>query len=750
MIANIIWRPHLDTLAGSLVIAALMFGLYVFWCRYRTRYTAARSSVLMAPKVLFALLLLFALLDPCWRVNKSTEDTVKVGILSDVSSSMDIKDEPGGSRSERAERIVAKFEDTLGDAVEVMNYQFDTDIHDPEATLPADTRNTDLGRTLVAVSEQPDLSACKAAVLVTDGGDQVVASRRIRGVPIYIVGIGTDPETWNDLSIINAETPAEVEINTPFKVAAEIQANSATNDFSPGTDGVEVRVQKLVGEEFQTVKTETVRWDEEASDQAQGDVRKVEFELPAEETEGVQEYRFSVAGVDGELSPLNNQRSFRVDVRKKNIPVLLYGRTLDWNLVLLRKKLDRDPTISLTAVYRKNADVFRIEGFRQDGDDVFARGFPTDAEVLKPYKCVVLGSFRAEFMRDACFEALRKYVEDGGSVVFLGGRESFGQGGYHRTPAAPLIPWEISAAELEIRAGEYPVMVPPEGADHGMTSATAAILENVGSPMFYSLNHVPSLRGGALGLVNASVGRQIMSVVALQPYGKGQTLGVATDTLWRWSRMKGDIGDAYHQFWRDAIRYLAGEYEGGRFLSVKWDRKRYLASEQAIADIRVIGRYAEGEVHVKGTVRNVDQPAADQTEELTVIPGENNTFRTKIFFPRSGEYAITLEATLKGEPLGTYEHTICVGSELNEGAELAVNHRFLEDLAAGSGGYYKPEQEADKLIVRLQAMIEQSADAHDIPLLNNPAIGGILPVFVILAMFILLAEWIIRRRLKMV
>jgi uncharacterized membrane protein len=750
MIANIIWRPHLGTLAGSLVVAAIMLLLCVLWYRYRSRYTVTRSCVLLVPKILIAVMLLFALLDPCWRGNKATENTVKVGILNDVSTSMDVEDDPSGSRAARARQIAARFDDALGDTVEVKTYQFDTDILDPKKNLGADTRGTDLGRTLVAVSEEPDLSDCKAAVLVTDGGDQVVASRRIRGVPIYIVGVGTDPSTWNDLSIGNSDTPAEVEVNTPLKVTAEIHASSATSEFLSKTDSVEVSIERLVGDDFQTVRTQSVDWDSEATgtstaERSSGKSRQVEFELPAEEKPGTYEYRFAVNHVDGEMTYLNNQRSFQVDVRKKNIPVLLYGLSLDWNFTLLRKKLDRDPTISLTAVYRKNSDIFRIEGSRRDGDEVFRRGFPTDEELLKPYKCVILGSFRAELMRDACFEALRKYVEDGGSVVFLGGRESFGKGGYHRTPAAPLIPWQISGTEQEIRAGEYPVMVPPEGTDHGMTSATAAILEDIGSPLFYSVNHVPSLRGGALGLINASVGQEIVSVVALQPYGKGQTLGVATDTLWRWSRMKGNIGDAYHQFWRDAIRYLAGEFEGDRFLGVKWDQKRYLPSEQAVGDIRVSGRYAEGELHVKGTVQH-----AGETKELSVISGEQNTFRTKAFFPKSGEYAVTLEATLKGEPLGTYEHTIRVGSELNEGAQLAVDHPFLENLAAGSGGYYKPEQEVEQLVERLQAMIAQSANVHDIPLLSNPAIGGVLPVFVLVTMLILLAEWLVRRRLKMV
>jgi len=224
-------------------------------------------------------------------------------------------------------------------------------------------------------------------------------------------------------------------------------------------------------------------------------------------------------------------------------------------------------------------------------------------------------------------------------------------------------------------------------------------------------------------------------------------LGLATDTLWRWGRMQGDISDAYRQFWRDVMRYMSGEFEGGRFLTVKWDSKKYQPSEEAVADIHVAGRYAPGEVRLTGTTEH-----AGQTEPLSIDPvrGKGAMFTTKIFFPERGEYAFKLEAMLGEELLDKYERTIRVGSAVNEGAELAVDHAFLESLAARSGGYYEPENKADALIKRLRAMVMQSAGPHDFPLVRKPDIlYGSLPVYVLLVMLILAAEWTLRRRMNM-
>ncbi len=741
MSGMLIWKPHLGTLANSFIILALMGWLCLLWYRYRSRYAVSRTLQLLAPKVLFTILAIVALMDPAWRNVKPTDDSQKVAVISDISTSMDVEDDGSDSRTARALKIGKAIQGELKGIASVESFQFDIDIlatkDDPAIATAAGTRNTDLGRTVVSLSEKPDLSDCKAVVLVTDGGDEVIRSERLPGVPIYILGVGTEPSTWDDLEISNTDIPEEVELDTPFKVSADIVVHSASNAFANRTADVDVQIERRVAGQYQQLSAVTV------------DPRKnngrVEFDLPAEETEDVYNYRLSVKNVDGEMTALNNTREFAVDVREKSINVLLYGNMLDWNFAMLKRELNEDEMIKLTSVYRKNAEVFLIDGARLDGDEVFSRGFPADEAVLDLYTCIVLGSFPADFISPESFDALQKYVEDGGSLILLGGPKSFDKGGYYKTALAPLIPWKQSNAPRGISSGQFPVVIPPEGSGHGLSSATAAILKDVTSPVFYSVNKVGERRSGALSLMNASVGAQIVPIVALQPYGKGQTLGVATDTLWRWSRMEGDISGAFAQFWRDSIRYMAGEIEGGRFLTVGWDRKRYRPSEEAHAEIGVVGRYAEGEVHLKGSVEH-----EGTTQELSIVLTDGNDFQTKVFFPGRGDYKIKLVATLAGEPLDSYERVLRVGSNVSEGADLAVDHPFLENLAARCGGNYQREADTGQLIERLKAMLMTSADPHDTPLVREPALFGVLPIFILLVMGVLLWEWVLRRRMNIV
>ena len=87
---------------------------------------------------------------------------------------------------------------------------------------------------------------------------------------------------------------------------------------------------------------------------------------------------------------------------------------------------------------------------------------------------------------------------------------------------------------------------------------------------------------------------------------------------------------------------------------------------------------------------------------------------------------------------------------VSEGADLAVDHPFLENLAARSGGNYQREADTEQLIQRLKAMLMTSADPHDSPLVREPALFGVLPVYVLLVMGILLWEWVLRRRMNIV
>jgi hypothetical protein len=285
------------------------------------------------------------------------------------------------------------------------------------------------------------------------------------------------------------------------------------------------------------------------------------------------------------------------------------------------------------------------------------------------------------------------------------------------------------------------VNVPPHAVSHAAMAEVARTLGQASGPVVHSVNPVGRPRIGAVSLMDASVGNQVVPLMALQRYGNGQTLGIASNTLWRWGRMDGAIRTAYRQFWQHVVRYLSGLYEGNRFLIVKWDREHYRPSEAAEATLQVVGRSTQGQLRLTGTVSH-----GDQTRKVPIdpVPGRDDTYRTKIVFPDRGEYRFRAEALAGFDRIDTYERTFRVAPTRNEGAQLEVDHAYLDDLASRSGGGYAPETDLDDFVERLRSRLMTEAVVTEVRLVQDYG------AFFALLLVVLMAEWFIRRRMNLV
>ncbi|MCX5662731.1 MAG: VWA domain-containing protein [Planctomycetota bacterium] len=77
--------------------------------------------------------------------------------------------------------------------------------------------------------------------------------------------------------------------------------------------------------------------------------------------------------------------------------------------------------------------------------------FPTDALALLPYDCVVFPNVPADLFSPNQFAALKTAVYNQGTgFVMLGGGNSFGPGGYHRTPVEEILPVSMDVNQKKV------------------------------------------------------------------------------------------------------------------------------------------------------------------------------------------------------------------------------------------------------------------------------------------------------------
>jgi len=416
--------------------------------------------------------------------------------------------------------------------------------------------------------------------------------------------------------------------------------------------------------------------------------------------------------------------------------VLFFAQEIGQEFKVLRNELAHDPGIAFTALFRTTGSRFMLQGDRLPGDETLADGFPAAKKSLAPYDALIIGPLPAENLPPQQMQALTQFVEDGGTVIFLGGDAAFGRGGYAATPLAALFPWRISDHEPELAHGIFTVHVPPTGAGHPILATVEDIVAR-GDATLDAVNQLDELKPGATALLTARVDGRELAVVATQPFGKGKVMAIASSTLWKWAAQPEPLGSAYGLFWRQAVRILTSKTEGGQNLAVRWDKDFYRPGEMVAGEIRALNPKA-GALQFTATLTAKNQSAPISIEP---VAGQPQTFAAKVRFHERGDYNFRLVAYQGGRVLETYEKNFPVALQVAEGSRLEVDEVFLKKLAESGGGAYFREREANQLPARFSVKNSRKVTVEE----SSLAEAGLWFLFVFLAG--LVCEWILRRKL---
>ena len=731
MTGMILWRPHLATIPFALVVGLLVAWGYFVHRNLLTRVSRKKAFLIMIPRVIVISMLVLALLDPAYsrRVVVSSADSILMAL--DVSSSMDVKDTGSTTRLQRARAAVQKIKSGLPSGLSVKILEFDTEVREPATARRTGVRNTDLGAVLMSLSRRADLSSCAAMILVTDGGDEPVGNVELPGIPLSIVGVGSDLANARDLAIADVQYPPAIEKEAAFEFHVDVSARN------PGAfAGQDIRQVPLTLE-----REENGRWKPEAEQRVDLSRGRVQADFKTMcRSSGLQAFRLTLKELPGELSGLNNSRTLTVDVRQKSLHVLFFARELGLDLKMLRGELVRDTGVTFTALFRTIGERFTIQGERVPGDEPLESGFPGDVSLLKPFDVVIIGSVPLRDWHERQMVALKTYVENGGSVVFLGDEAAFGPAGYSASQLAPLLPWDAATAGYELMRGEFAVSIPLATANHPVVTGLSELLQQSGAPTVESVLPVGPLKTGALSLMTVLVDKRSVPLVAVQRYGRGSVLALSSNTLWKWARQSEELRKVYGMFWRQAVRSLAPNVEGGRILSVKWDKDHYKPGEKAVAEVRT-----SIQDNAAGLTLTASLSREREAKQIPVEPlqGQSGVYTAKLVFEKRGVYRFQLAAHQGTTTIETYDKTLPVAPLLGEGAKLELDGRALATLAKLGGGMYVEEQDADKLAEAVTAAHLTRTLSSDVSLLSDS------PWFALVFLAVLICEWTMRRRMNL-
>jgi len=568
-------------------------------------------------------------------------------------------------------------------------------------------------------------------LLLSDGSDTREAlddwAGGERPFPVYTLR-PEPPGGWQqepDLRIDAVTTSRRVTVGwkSEFKVKLSGQ----------GTRGAPVTVQIF--------ENDTLRSEMPTQIPDEGGERELAFEFDHPKV-GVYNYRVLVPPLPAEKNKEDNEYALNVEVVDARNRLLYLEGIPRWEYKFLRRALLAEQQIS-PVIFFTGAD-----GSPQGGTPVGNVTADLTVQQLAYFKIVMLGNIDAKELGEARAQNLVKFVENGGSLILLGGTKAWTAGGLVETELGKTLP--VRSAEVKTIEGDqsYPVRLSESARGHPAFAGDAALWQNI--PPVLSVFAGFTLSPGAETLVTAETPQGLEPVVVTQRFGQGKVTAILTDSLWRW-QLGPEAGKAkpYDRFWTQMISWLLPKEQAldGLRLELFADRDQVFLGESL-------------ELHAR--LGSEDAPKADSVEAKITLPDKREipyrmtpqivTLPSGKTFPgyglpfsaeEAGLYKVVAAAKVKDQTVTSEPFSFFVKPYSPETVPRPARIEILQAISQATGGQFFENLDAlDQGLstLKLKATEEKSAEYRTL-WREWPVVAGL--------MIMLAASWSLRKSRNM-
>jgi hypothetical protein len=743
----LVWSP-----AAFLVI-------FLSYVSYRDRMRAGGTRTLTARICfglrLFALLLtLFAGLRPSLVMSVKRERPAMLLFQVDKSRSMTLSDQAAGrSRWDIATEVLKKVDEEIkriGPPLEATFQSFEGAVsdYDPNKTTKADGSETAIGTALTDGPARLGSGRVAAMFVLSDGGSNAgpppmtaAANLKALRIPVNVVTFGsaTPDEGIRDIAVKDMISGPTVFVKNQLQVRATVTAQ--------GFAGRKLTAQLFEEDSPQPVASTQFDAPENGKPFA---IRDLAY-IP--EKPGETKLTLRISPQDGEVTTTNNETGTYVTVLKGGLNVLyVQGTAFSWEYKFLSRALDSSPDVRVDLV------ILRKPASLNDGD--------LDDALLEPGKYdVFIIDAPVSVLTPTQIQKLAANVQRGAGLLMLGGRLSFAGGGWANTPVAGVLPVEIPLGMGQNEPDGGLKIVPTNAAAESYITRIAAD-GSESDRLWRSLPPIPGAHMFDQVKPNAAILLETEDrkpLLVSQDLGRGRTLAFAGET-WVWPRgsvLPGATQDhalAHRRFWRQTILWLARkENQDENPINLVLDQRRIPRSGRL--EFSANARDAKGDPLAGVTFRTRIEPIAPANAPLVPEPGKDAAKPSEsasVFVQGSeargnyiargepGEYRLTVEGIVNGQPIGEASARFLVSQEDRELEQPTADPALLASIAATTGGkVLTPESLIKELASIDLRQFSEFESQEEFRLWDN------WPLFLIFVATISL-EWIVRRKAGMV
>jgi uncharacterized membrane protein len=656
---------------------------------FRGEPSRGRRAVLLAFRVLAALLVFALLLEPGLELRAESRVRARVALLFDTSKSMKFPASPGGPS--RADELRAWAKAHTADLAKLAGrfqldvFGFDKELQPMELSrLPSDPQgpSTDiLGAATGAAANATGGRPLAGIFVASDGADNSelgsglppAAAQELRklNAPLFALPVGG--LAAKDLAIEKVAVDDFAFVRNQVTVDVTVTARGF-----PATD-----VPIVLTREGQPVAQKTVR--------LEGDPARAEVKLSfVPDRTGKFAFTVRAPVYEGEAVAQNNQKSFVLKVIRDRVRVLLVVGRPSWDVRFLRQLLKRDPNVDLISFF-----ILRTPGddTHSSQDELSLIPFPTQEifqEQLKTFDLVIFQNFNHRPYRMSQYlDGIADYVRDGGAFAMIGGDQSFSAGDYAGTAIEDILPVSLQPpGPTAIDETPAKLILTDAGLRHPVTelSPTAAAAW-ARLPELPGLNTTGPLKPGSQTLLQSNQGRPVLVVGEA---GRGRVMALLTDSSWYWSFVAAGAQQgprAYETFWHSAIRWLVRD-PALTPMSVASERPSFEpGSEPPALDVQVRGNDYQPVAGAKLSVVITSADDATPHPEGAAIAGPDGNARVILPPLAAGAYKATVTARRPdGSTVGQAEDAFVVAPSTRELVEAAPRPDILQALAEATHG----------------------------------------------------------------
>ncbi len=671
----------------------------------------SRANALLGCSYAAAIALLaWCLLLPGHRQDTTRLLKPKFAVVLDTSQSMTLRARENlPNRWETAQQVLALPAITaVGADCDVELFTFDNELTGPEplagaAALVPEGNATRLRDGLNALAGRLSGLQVAGVLLLSDGLETREAfddwAADERSFPVYSVRL-EEPDQWVEELEVRLES-----INTPRRVSVGWQSECRVLLSGQGTQGQPVVVQLF--------KDDALIDERPTQIPAGGGETEVVFDLDHAEI-GIFNYRAYVPPLDGEANPNDNDFTVSVQVTDARNRILYVEGTPRWEYKFMRRALLAQQDVT-PVIFYTGPDGAPRHGTSQKG----ASADMKPAE-LAFYKIVILGNLGGQELGPDRAANLVRFVNDGGSLVVLGGSQGWGPRGLTATELGNILPVRGTARAPLVGADPFPISLTDAARAHPAFAGDSELWSVV--PPILSVFPGFSLSPTGQSLVLADTPNGNLPVVVVHRHGQGKVAVVLTDSLWKWQLSpQGAENKPFVRFWTQMISWLLPDEDAGEDQAIQLfaDREQLHLGEDIQVTARVTGEEQPGTVTVRAVMTFPDKHTVNfdmKPQWVSTASGKSFPGHLLDYTARdAGFYTLTAEASAAGRTLTSDPISFYVKPYSPETVPRAIDEEILRTLTATSGGqYFETLTDLDRGLAEIRPPVieEVSAEFH--------------------------------------